>query len=540
LAYPLFHPESRTPHRLVLSPDEFADAFPEEGDHVEFKRGVSGVQIQATTVAFSNADGGVVLIGVTDDGEVVGRALDAGTRDDIHQAIQSTRDPGRYSVSQIDVAGKPVIVLAISRRHEGFAQTSDGVVRVRNGSRDDPLFGADLVRFANERSTSRYELTPLPLASSAINSSLRSDLARAFGWPRATSQRLEEAQFLAGGNLTVAGALYLTSEPDHALGKAHLELQRFPSDSTIDYDQRREIQGPLPRVLTEAVSQVIAELGTELVVLGSRRYDLPRLPEVVIREAIANALAHRSYEASGTAVRVEIRPSAVIVRSPGGLPEPVTVENIREANAARNVVVIGALRRFGLAEDQGRGVDVMQDTMADAMLDPPRFSDNGHEVKVELPLRSTVAPIERAWLRELEHRGSIQGADRIVIVHAARGEVLTNARVRELLAVDRAGAAAALRRLRDEGFLEQKGQRGGASYRLSGSLRPPAGLRLSETDLLELIVNLARDFGSIANADVRRATGLDRAESLSLLDRLVAGGRLTRSGQRRGTRYSLP
>ncbi len=72
--------------------------------------------------------------------------------------------------------------------------------------------------------------------------------------------------------------------------------------------------------------------------LGSRRYDLARLPEVVLREAVANALAHRSYETAGTAVRVEMRPSSVIVRSPGGLPEPVTTQNIREANAARNIV----------------------------------------------------------------------------------------------------------------------------------------------------------------------------------------------------------
>ena len=71
---------------------------------------------------------------------------------------------------------------------------------------------------------------------------------------------------------------------------------------------------------------------------------------------------------------VELRPSAVVVSSPGGLPEPVTVENIRETTAARNLVVIRVLRALGLAEDVGRGVDVMQDTMAAEMLEPPRFS----------------------------------------------------------------------------------------------------------------------------------------------------------------------
>jgi ATP-dependent DNA helicase RecG len=519
-----------------MSLKEFRTAFPEEGQYVEFKRGVSDKQIQDTAVAFSNAEGGVLLVGVHDRGEPLGRALDAGTHDDIHRAMQSARDVGRYSVAQIKVDGKPLCVISIARRREGFAQTSGGVVKVRRGSRDDPLFGVELVRFANERTASRYESTRVDVPLRAADPALRAELARAMRWERATAERLRAVGLADDGALTVAGALYLRNDPGQALGKAHVELQRFPDDTTVDYDRREELRGPIHHVLTTAVERVVAELGTELVVLGVRRYESPRLPEVVLREAIANALAHRSYEAAGTAVRLELRPSSVVVRSPGGLPEPVTVENMREANAARNLAVIKVLRRFGLAEDAGRGVDLMQDTMADEMLDPPRFADNGHEVTVELPVRSAVAPVERAWVRELEHRGALRGADRIALVYAARGEVLTNSRVREILGVDADAARDTLQRLRDEGFLEQRGRRGGATYRLSGSLKPPAGLRLSAEELEDVVARLAAD-GPIANRDVRAATGLDRAQALALLDAMVREGRLRRTGERRGTRY---
>ena len=269
-------------------------------------------------------------------------------------------------------------VIAIARRREGFAQTSKGVVKVRRGTRDDPLFGSELVVFATARTMHRYERVKLQAGLELIDPGRRVSLARVMGWSRATAARLEEAHLVDGGQLTVAGALYLTRRPDELLGKAFVEVQRFADDKTIDYEQRRELRGPLPDVLTATVTAIVDALGSELVVLGTHRYELPRLPEVVLREAVANALAHRSYEASGTAVRVELRPSAVVVRSPGGLPEPVTVENIREANAARNLTTISLLRRFGLAEDQGRGIDVMQDTMAEEMLDPPRFVDSGH------------------------------------------------------------------------------------------------------------------------------------------------------------------
>ena len=77
-----------------MSAGEFRRAFPGEGDAVEFKAGVSGEQIQDSAVAFSNAGGGVILVGVRDDGEVAGRVLDAGTEDDIHQALQARATSG--------------------------------------------------------------------------------------------------------------------------------------------------------------------------------------------------------------------------------------------------------------------------------------------------------------------------------------------------------------------------------------------------------------------------------------------------------------
>ncbi len=539
LAYPLFHPESRVPEPLTLTAADFREAFPTESQHVEFKRGTSIEQLQNSAVAFSNAEGGVILIGVNDDGSLAGRPLDAGTQDDIHRAMQAARDVGRYGLSQLDVDGKPVSILAVARRREGFAQTSSGVVRVRRGTRDDPLFGSELVRFANERTSSRYETTAIDAAIDDIAPELRAEIGRALSLARVTVERLRSVELVVGDRLTVAGALYLLNDSHAALGKSFVEILRFPSDVTVDYDRRDEFRGPIHRVLRSVVDRVMDELGLEMVVLGTRRYELPRIPEVVLREALANALAHRSYEAAGTAVRVEIRPSMLIVRSPGGLPEPVTVENIRETNAARNLVVIRLLRALGLAEDAGRGVDVMQDAMAAEMLDPPRFFDHGHEVVVELPVRSAVAPAERAWVHELERRGTLRGSDRVVLVHASRGETLTNKRVRELIGTDTHGARDVLQRLRDEGFLEQHGRRGGATYHLSGTLRPPAGLRLSPDELADVVSRLA-DSGPIANRDVREATGLDRAEALAILDHLVRDGRLVRTGQRRGSRYQRP
>jgi ATP-dependent DNA helicase RecG len=536
-SYPPFHPERRE-RPLALTADEFSREFPCESEYVEFKSGI-GKELQDSAVAFSNADGGVILIGVADDGEILGRTLDPGSADAIYERMRYVRDLGRYSLHELSVDGRPVIVISVDRRRTGFAQTPKGVVKVRKGTQDEPLFGSELLRVIGERKTRRFELAVEHLSIESVDLELAEELCDIFDWNlNDLRERLEDHEYAIDGRLTVAGILYLTQDPAKTLGKAHIEIVRYPDDATVNYDLRLEIGGPLPVQLKTAMKRILDEVGTELVVLGIQRHDLRRLPLEVVREALANALAHRDYELSSTPVKVEIRPSSVMIRSPGGLPEPVTVENIRTANAPRNIAVIRALRRFGLAEDAGMGVGKMQDTMLEEMLDPPEFRDNGHEVAVVLPIRSAVAPTERAWIRELEQRGKLVGADRLLLVHAARGETLTNAKARKILQVERSLARDALRRLRNEGFLEQRGERGGATYHLAGSLDPPAGLLLGQEELASLVEGLAAD-GPIRNADVRVATGLGRWQVRDLLGSLVDEGRLVKTGGRRGTRYRL-
>jgi ATP-dependent DNA helicase RecG len=541
MAFPLFHPEDGRAPPLFLTPNEFASEFPVESDVLEWKQGLGPGSLQEVVVAFSNSRGGVVLFGVTDEQTIVGMPLTQGLHDKLHHAVGAVRNPGRYAVRSLKVGEREVTVLAVERRVEGFAQTSNGRVLARVGPRNVALFDSELTRFVRERSFQRFDSTDAKVATSEVGLDRIAALAHAYGWtdPGAYGVRLvERGLALDNGNLTVAGALVLLSRPSDLLGKAYVEILRYADEETEDYDRRVAVHGPVGDQVEQVARLIEEELGTEMVVMGLERHELPRLPLVVIREAIANAVAHRSYEMSGTPVRVEIRPRGVRVISPGSLPPPVTVENMREANAARNVAVVDALRGLKLAEDAGRGVAVMQDTMRAEMLEPPQFSDHGHEVEVFLPTHGPVTARERAWVREIERRGDIDPGDRILLVHAARGAVLTNQAVRKLAGLDRIEAMRALQRLRDAGFLIQEGERGGSSYRLDGSLSPPAGLRLSGAELRDVVIGLATE-GPVTNGLVRARTGLDRAATLRVLDELVRQGRLRRVGERRGTRYVI-
>lgn len=546
VAYPLFHPRNTRPAPGSLTMEQFRREFVSESTgrnrvesrFVEAKEGFSRDRIAAAVVGFSNAEGGVILIGVRDDGSVPGARLTGEKERRLHEIVGNLHDPGRYEIREIQVGNTSVVVVSVSSREESVAQTSDGRLLARRGASNQVLTGRELRDLMAQRSLRRFERTPTEITISEADRELLAGLAAAWGWGHeGLEDRLREQGFLAGdGHLTVAGVLLLTTEPKQFLGKAFVELFRYRDDGS-DYDHREEIVGPLPTQVQRTTELVMKEIGFDLVVPGLFRHELPRLPEKVVREAIANAVAHRSYETQGAPVRVELRPDRVVVGSPGGLPEPVTIENIREQSAARNQAVIAALRRFGLAEDAGRGVDVMEDEMAANLLRPPEFfepEDRG-SLTVTLWLGATVTDQERSWILELEQQGELKPKDRLLLVVAARGERLTNTRAREILGVDALAARSVLQRLRDAGLLVQEGERGGAAYWISGDIGRHHG-HLSVEEIDDLVLAMAEET-PVTNALLRERTGLSRPQALAVLARLVASGRLERRGERRGTRY---
>lgn len=520
---------------------QFAAAFPRETTHVEFKTGLGREPLQEALVAMSNRDGGVILVGVRNDGTVAGKRLDQGAEEQINEIAFAVRDVGRFECKGVKVGLRDIIAISLEQRHEGFSQTSDGRTLVRHGPRNAALYGADLRDFLNQRALHQFERTASSLSLDDAEPFLLQQVRDALGIS-AEEEELVDRLFERGlcredGILTIAGALILTNpKSSMALSKAVVEVRRYADDGP-NYNRRVTFDGPVQSQIRDATTWIFNELGTDLVVSGLYRFELDRIPEVVIRETIANAVGHRNYEVNRTAIVVELRPDKVVVRSPGTLPEPVTVQTLRSGQAARNPALVHMLRRFALAEDAGRGIDVIQDSMREALLDPPVFEDDGSSVVVRLPLSGQITQRERVWVTDLEQRGAIRAEDRVLLVHAGRGEPLTNGLTRDLLGTPDSGEARrALQRLRDAGVLRQVGSRGAAQYWLADSIAPPAAYRMSPDQIAAHVLEAARE-QPLTNEAVRSMTGLSRADALSLLRGLVRDGKLRQTGSRRGTRY---
>lgn len=564
MSYPLFHPAcSRSPAK-GLSAEEFAEEFPAEGERIEFKESVPLDRIAKTAAAFSNTDGGVILLGVSDTGQIKGLSLSSDKETEIHNRLAPVGGLGDYRIHRLRVEGRDVAAIGVDRARDGFAQLSNGQVMERRGASNHTLMGGQLADFIARRFVRAPEAAATEASADQIDHDLALQLAAAWEWNIAGEQdllmqRLRDNTFLVaaghGERLSVAGALYLIADPGLVIGKAYVEVFRYRDDG-LDYDRRAEFRGPLPEQVRRAAAFVLDELGFDMAVLGVDRHELHRLPRTALREAVANAVAHRSYAATGEAVRIEMRPDRVVVRSPGALPGGVTLADIADRSVPRNVLVIRTLRFFGVAEDAGRGVDLMQRHMALNFMAPPQFEADDASVTVTLPLGSEATPEERALIaqmlaaedevltrphsvgeRELTDP-STGPQDATLLLHAARGTTLTNAQVRELLGVDVHESRAALQRLRDRNLLEQHGTDSGTLYSLHSRFAGRDGVRTRPRDFVAEVLALSRE-GPVTNASVRARTGLDRAMAVRILSRLVAAGKLERRGSKRGTHYVL-
>ncbi len=558
MSYPLFHPSCARVSVTELSVEEFAAEFPAESEWVEFKEGFPVERITKTAAAFSNTDGGVILLGVSDSGEVKGVALSSAKEVEIHNRLATVSGLGIYEMHHLEVGGWQVVVIAVARQRDGFAQLRGGQIKERRGASDRTLMGTQLADFIARRFVRAPEVSATTAGIDRIDQDLAQQLAGAWGWQIAEDrsllmQRLMDNAFVVTGErgerLSVAGALYLTADPAAVIGKTYVEVFRYRSDS-VDYDRRAEFRGPLNQQVREATDFVLDEIGFDIAVLGVERHELQRLPHKALREVVANAVAHRCYKSTGEAVRIEIHPDRVVVRSPGSLPETVTLADIAQRSVPRNVLVIRTLRFFGIAEDAGRGINLMYQHMALNFMEAPEFDADNVSVTVTLRLGSKATPAERVLLSRMFTAANTKSSQAYsvtanesqnpqhatLLLQALRGATLTNTYAQQLLGVDARKSRLLLQQLRDQGLLQQQGTNSGTTYRLHPRYAGVDGARTQSRDIPKEILELARK-GPITNASVRIQTGIDRSTATRILNRLTNDGYLQRHGTKRGTHY---
>ncbi|HEX9889449.1 MAG TPA: ATP-binding protein [Nitriliruptorales bacterium] len=533
------------------SASDFLDAVGRaENETLDFKRRFQASD-ERHLAAMAMTSGGLIVVGVDDDGTVVGCALDARLRDLIvGRARDITLD---VSVDEVEVGDTRLTVIGVPEVRGRIITTSDGRVLRRVGSASRPLVGDELARFVRERTSHPAEEDVIPtfrvgdLSLDAVNDVLQAAGRGAVGVDGVVDAlvdlRLAERHPSdpRGPVVHTAAIIAFGRDPAGHVPGARVQFVRRAGRDVVDapVTRRETFSGPVVLLIANLVEAIADELPTFESLVGLRRARSSVIPLTVIREAVVNAIAHRDYGLRNATVDVTVTDDSLVIQSPGPLPGHVTVDNMRDEHYSRNPRLMNVLRVAGLVEEFGDGVDRMFEDMAERLLPEPVFVATSSSVSVTLRATSGLTLDQQAWLRTLSDVTTSRDERRVLLVARDEGHV-TRRRLRELpLEAEPEHVLSSMVRQR---LLESRGRRGGKHYVLSQEVRARSGDSsiLAEQARRQLIEDELRRRGDSGLSTREAANLLDEEElrgARHLLNDLVDQGVAEARGRTAARRY---
>lgn len=357
-----------------------------ENSGIEFKRDdIQNHDLAKELVAFANFSGGMVLLGVEDDGSISGI-----TRPKLEEWVMTAcRDKIRpaiipfYELFKEIEPGKDIAIIRVSRGFDVHTvwHNNKNAYFIRVGTQSREPTPEELGRLFQQRGSFRVELRPVSGAMFVDLDQRRLknyfEHVRQQDIPADTDEAgwqtlLFNTEIMVEDGITVSGILLFGRNPNRFLPQAGIDATAF-SGNDKDYAarERSALRGPMTPLLNDddeiveagLVEQALAFIQRNTVVTGQleegggRREEKPTYPHEAIREAIVNALIHRDYLLSGTDIELAIYDDRLEIISPGRLPNGITPERmLTGCRAARNQLIKDVMRDYRYLEHSGMGV----------------------------------------------------------------------------------------------------------------------------------------------------------------------------------------
>lgn len=371
-------------------------AMKSETQNLEFKEAANQYDTRKLCrycVAIANEGGGYLVLGIADKPPrlVVGSLA--------FPDNQSTAEKlfawlgFRVDVETVHHPQGRVVVFSIPGRPKGTAYHHEGAYLMRSGEDLVPMTEDQLRKIFAEGQPSWLQKPALRDASAQdvvqlLDTQTFFDLVRL---PYPTDQTGVIARLLdehliersaAGFNILHIGAVLLAKN-----------MRQFPDSSrkavrVIAYAGESKMQ-TVSDVTGEKgyavgfaglVQQVMGKLPQNEVIEGAIRKEVKLLPEVLVRELLANALIHQDFEMGGTSPVVEVFCNRVEISNPG---EPIVpVERFIDGYQSRNELLADLMRRFGICEEKSSGIDRVIEAAEIMQLPAPEFLTSHHRTIV--------------------------------------------------------------------------------------------------------------------------------------------------------------
>jgi len=370
-----------------------------EGQTLEFKS-KANVQVCGPQVcAFLNSQGGYLLCGVGEHGDIVGVEQAQQVVDKLEgQLKRAIQPPVLFSVEVQPVEDKSLIVLEVPAGQDiPYSYNSD--IYIRNGEMTQKA-DVDTIRdmvMSKQIEPTRWErLFSSELNEQSLSASACKKLLSAKRIPDEVKQAeqglLHQLQLLSlakYGRLTNSADVLLAKQPGERHPQARVRAVCYRNKADDEYQDLQHLDGPMAEVIEQLITFVTRNTPSRarFSSANNQREDTPMYPEQAVREAIVNAFAHRDYSNFAGGIKVEVSPAHLKIWNAGAFPQGVDEYKIQQGHISvlRNPDIAHGLYLQGYMEKLGRGSVVIQDACKEAGLPTPKWhSDSTSGVTLTL------------------------------------------------------------------------------------------------------------------------------------------------------------
>lgn len=533
---------------------------------VEFKSDLKCLpdrDLVSTVVSLANTQGGDLLLGVEDDGTITGLHVNHLKVFSIPSLIANKTNPSiSVRVEICDLEGRSVARITVPKSRQ-LVSTSEGMLLRRRLKLDGkpesvPFYPHEFI----QRQSSLGIIDPSALVQEEVSVGQLDALQRLrmrnaikkYGGEQGLLALADEELDAALGlcrevngirRPTVAGLLILGTED---LLRVHLPAYEvaFQVLQGTDVKVNEFFRKPLLETFEEMELLFRARVEEDEIQVGLFRVPVPNYDRRAFREAFVNALVHRDFSRLG-AVHVKITNEGISISNPGGFVEGVTLQNLLVADPrSRNPLLADVIKRVGLAERTGRGIDRIYEGMLRYGRPAPDYSMS-NEFTVSVRMTNVAADLDfLKMVVEQEDKLGNMPIDSLIILSRLREERrLTTADLAPFIQKPETSVRATLEKLKETGFVESHGTGRGRSYTLSAVLYRRSGKKaefirqagFASIQQEQMVLNYIDKHGSIKRGDVMELCRLSKDQAYRLLKKLKEAGQICFQGKGRRGHY---
>lgn len=498
--------------------------------------------------AFANADGGLLFLGVENDGTPSGHAYaEEAIRDFLAVSTRRLRPEVVIRFQRTTLNAQEIIIIEVPMFPEAVMVEGDGFP-YRVG--DQVVLEAQAAINARKQAYRRvgYEQQR---RQDALVADLDLELAASFLAKSPVSGRPIEDQLKYYGLLVdrpdVVGitnaALLLFGKPPFSrwhpragirLFRVHGTDRRHGKDRNVV--QLERLEPPLARMMEEAHMVVGRQIRKSERLHNLFFREMPEYPNFAWQEALVNAIAHRDYNDQGREIEVALFEDRMEILSAGDLIPPVTLEALarrQRIHASRNPLLVRVLADVGIMREEGEGIPRMHEEMEESLLHPPRFDVENAAFKVTLLNEPRFDGATVEWKAIVDQQELFLNQKRALLAYP---DGFANEAYRSVNTLDRDQAYREIMDMVSRGILLPASAPGrGAFYRVSPNLTKARDWLAERIPMLQ---SFFLGHPVMKNSHYREMFGVTRVKALRELRRLTEEGILNRTGRRKGTIYA--